>query len=117
MAEAAEPPAGDEPAFEPGYTRLLVGLGLGYLLVILIDHFYTLRLVDGTVLFPHVGSYVFLAALCLVLLGAAYARHVRSPSARGFTILASALGAILYPVGTVVFIYWIGWVRRRERAA
>jgi hypothetical protein len=117
MAEAAEPPEGDAPVFEPGYTRLLVGLGLGYLLVILIDRFYTLRLVDGTILFPHVGSYVFLAVLCFVLLSAAYARHVRWPSARGLTILASALGVLLYPVGTVVFIYWIGWVWRRERAA
>ena len=30
--------------------------------------------------------------------------------------MASAIAAILYPVGTMVFIHWVGWVRRRERA-
>jgi hypothetical protein len=101
---------------EAGYTRLLVGVALGYLLVILIDRFYTLRLVDGTPVFLNLGSHLALAALCLLLLGTAYARHVGSPSARGLTLVASILSAILYPVGTIVFLYWLVWVRRRERA-
>ena len=101
--------------FVPHYTLLLGLLGLTQFLLPLANKFYELRLFDGTPLFASVASYVAWVLLAFFFLGTAWARHLSAASAHGFTVVASVVAVIMWPVGTAMFIYWVGWIRKRER--
>ena len=42
-------------------------------------------------------------------------RSRKSPLARPTTAAVSILLAVWFPFGTAIFIWWVAWVRRRER--
>lgn len=53
-------------------------------------------------------------AVAITAIGAAVVRVLRVPWASKATLFASSLLAILVPVGTAVFLWWVLSVRRRE---
>jgi hypothetical protein len=55
---------------------------------------------------------IFLCALAVAIL-----RSRNSPLAGPTTAAVSILLVMWAPLGTIAFIWWVGWVRRRERAA
>jgi hypothetical protein len=63
----------------------------------------------------------FLQAFELIIFASALAvavlRSRNSPLAGPTTAAVSILLVVWCPLGTIAFIWWVGWVRRRERAA
>lgn len=55
------------------------------------------------------------AILCLATLAVGVLRSRKSPLAGPTTVAVSILLAMWVPFGTAMFIWWVAWVRRRER--
>jgi len=62
----------------------------------------------------------FVQATCLFLAAAYFAvgiLRVRGSSfAPSATVLLSVVSLLSFPFGTAAFVYWVGWVRKRERS-
>lgn len=109
-------------SFEQPYTVVLIGLG-----VVALFSAFSLQLsadmatADTELTSSQFGSVIRFAQIACGFLAAAYfvagALRVRgSPYARSSTALLSVVSIGLFPFGTAAFVYWLGWVRKREIA-
>ncbi len=109
----------DRPNLVKAYTVILFTLsGLGLLMVI--SHVFLIRLMESegadqlAILVLQFCQWIeavyFVFGIVVGLL-----RVYHSPLARPLTMALSILLIIWPPFGTAAFVYWLGWVRRRER--
>ena len=114
-------PAQAPTHLERPYTVVLFALGA----VALLNMFSLQLSVDITSGDPEITSSQFQAVIRYVqatfgFLAAAYCvvgiLRVRcSTFAPSATALMSIVSVLLFPFGTAAFVYWIGWVRKREQ--
>lgn len=99
------------------YTVIQYVLGSGGILLPIANTFFPIRIFDGSLLMPTLASKILFACAGLLLCSSAYARSKEHPVSSRLTIWSTIVGAaVLYPLGTLAFIYWLVLVRRRERA-
>ena len=114
---------GGRTPFEPAFTVILFALGAVSLFNVL-----TLQLaadvatanselellqIRDVLRFVQMSALLFAAAYCVV----GVLRVRASAFARSGTALLSALSLLVFPFGTAAFVYWLGWVRKREKAS
>lgn len=105
---------GSSRAYTRSYTVLLAGLGVGFLLPLTAS--LTPRGTSVT-LGRHVWLPALSAAIAFGCLAVSAMRFRRAPMALVATRIVSIALAAAFPVGTVAFVYWVGWVRRADASA
>lgn len=111
----------DRPRLSAGYTVYLYVIAVLALMMVF-SHQMILTIVREDVQDAAVTAVLrFLQAFELIIFASALAvailRSRNSPLAGPTTAAVSILLVIWVPFGTIAFIWWVGWVRRRERAA
>jgi len=97
------------------YTAIQYTLGLGGIFLPVVNALFPIRIFDGSLLMPTLASKILFACAGLLLCSSAYARSKEHPVSSRLTIWSTIIGAaVLYPLGTVAFIYWLVFVRKRE---
>ena len=97
------------------YTVIQYVLGLGGILLPIVNTFFPIRIFDGSLLMPTPASKILFACAGLLLCSSAYARSKEHLVSSRLTIWSTIIGAaVLYPLGTLAFIYWLVSVRKRE---
>jgi uncharacterized membrane protein YobD (UPF0266 family) len=106
----------DRPAFVNTYTIVLYVLA-GFALLTAVSHGFIIRLVEGDDVVVLVLRFVqtIEAIIFLFALVVAVLRTYRVRAAVPATVALSILMIFWVPFGTAGFVYWLGWVRRRER--
>jgi hypothetical protein len=99
------------------YTAVIIIMGVLYFFSSLLPVFILLSRVYDSVIFTAlfiflIFFYGFFAIGCWIT---AILRARRSPYALAATRAASVLFLPWIPFGTAAFVYWFGWVRKRER--
>ena len=109
-----EPP--EDPAFNRGYTLVLIAVSFLFPALLILADLTDLRLFDGTPAAPTNPGYLLIAAVSFALLFTAFARaHSRAEAYGASAVFGAIMAIFFYPIGTVVYIYWLVRLRRQER--